>query len=69
MPDAETEAAPRRRSACADAALRAEQARIERMSVEERIKEALSMGERFAWLSGFETSDPSMPDARRREQP
>ena len=40
----------RRRSACAEAAFRAQQERIERMTVEERVKAALSMRERFAWL-------------------
>lgn len=40
----------RRRSACAEAAFRAQQERIDRMTVEERIKAALSMRERFAWL-------------------
>lgn len=41
----------RRRSACADAALRAELERIARMTIEERVKAALSMRERFAWLT------------------
>jgi hypothetical protein len=40
----------RRRSACAEAAFRAQQERIDRMTVEERVKAALSMRERFAWL-------------------
>jgi hypothetical protein len=31
-------------------AMRAEQERIEAMTVEERVKAALSMRERFAWL-------------------
>jgi hypothetical protein len=39
-----------RRSACADAALRAELGRVARMTVEERVKAALTMRERFAWL-------------------
>jgi len=39
-----------RRSACADSALRAELARIESMTIEQRIKAALSMRERFSWL-------------------
>lgn len=42
---------PRRRSACADAALRAELERIGRMTIEERVKAALSIRERFAWLA------------------
>jgi len=40
-----------RHSACADAALRAEIKRIRGMTIEERIKAALSMRERFAWLA------------------
>lgn len=39
-----------RRSACADASLRAEIERLSRMTVEERILEALNMGRRFAEL-------------------
>jgi hypothetical protein len=39
-----------RPSACADAALRAELARVERMTVEERAMAALTMRERFDWL-------------------
>jgi len=39
-----------RRSGCADAALRAEIERVRSMSIEERIKAALSMRQRFAWL-------------------
>lgn len=35
-----------RRSACADASLRAEMRRVEKMTVEERIKAALSLGRR-----------------------
>jgi hypothetical protein len=46
-----TSAMKRRRSACADAALRAEIERVRRMSIEDRVKAALSMPERFAWLS------------------
>jgi hypothetical protein len=41
----------RRRSASADAALRAELLRIEQMTIEERVKAALSIRERFAWLT------------------
>ena len=40
----------RRRSACADASLRAELERVGRMTIEERVKAALSMRERFAWI-------------------
>ena len=39
-----------RRSACADAALRAEMKRVEKMTVEERIKAALSLGRRFSLI-------------------
>ena len=42
---------PRRRSACADSALRAEIDRVKRMTIEERIKAALSIRERFEWLA------------------
>jgi hypothetical protein len=37
-----------RRSACADAALRAEISRVEKMTLEERIKAALSLGNGFS---------------------
>ena len=39
-----------RRSACADAALRAGMKRVEKMTVEERIKAALSLGRRFSGI-------------------
>ena len=39
-----------RRSASADASLRAEVRRVEKMTVEERIRAALSMGKRFKGL-------------------
>lgn len=39
-----------RRSASAEASRRAQQQRIDAMSVEERVKSALSMRERFSWL-------------------
>ena len=51
MPQSEMEIPRRRRSACADAALRAELERILRMTIEERVKAALSMQELFAWLN------------------
>ena len=51
MPQSEMEIPRRRRSACADAALRAELERIVRMTIEERVKAALSMQELFAWLN------------------
>jgi hypothetical protein len=39
-----------RRSASAEAALRAEIKRVSRMTVEERITAALTMRERFSWI-------------------
>ena len=39
-----------RRSACADSALRAEIGRVSQMTIEERVKAALSMRKRFDWL-------------------
>lgn len=39
-----------RRSACADASLRAEIERVKRMTIEERVKAALTMRDRFDWL-------------------
>ena len=45
-----SEPSSRRRSACGDASLRAEIDRVKRMTVEERIKAALTMRERFDWL-------------------
>lgn len=41
----------KRRSASEEAALRAEIERVNRMTVEERVKAALTMRERFAWLA------------------
>ena len=46
-----------RRSACADASLRAEIERLSRMTVEERILEALNMGRRFAELNPTPAKD------------
>lgn len=40
----------RRKSASADASFRAELARVKGMTIEDRVKAALSMRERFAWL-------------------
>lgn len=51
MPRPESQIPRRRRSACADASLRAEIERVGRMSIGERVKAALSMRERFAWLT------------------
>jgi hypothetical protein len=42
---------PQRRSASADAALRAELARVARMTVQQRVTAALSMRDRFSWIS------------------
>lgn len=39
-----------RRSSCADAALRAELGRVSQMTIEERVKAALMMRQRFDWL-------------------
>ncbi len=39
-----------RRSACADSALQAELGRVAQMTIEERVKAALSMRKRFDWL-------------------
>lgn len=50
MPQTEPEFPRRRRSACADAALRAELERIGKMTIEERVIAALSIPERFSWL-------------------
>jgi len=44
-----SEDAPRR-SASANASLAAEMERLRQMTIEERIKAALSMRDRFAWL-------------------
>ncbi len=39
-----------RRSSCAEASLRAEMERVDRMTIEERVKASLSMGQRFSWV-------------------
>ena len=46
-----------RRSACAEASLRAEIKRVGRMTIEERVKAALSMGERFSWVKDIAKQD------------
>ena len=46
----ESEPSIHRRSASADAALRAEIERVKRMTIEERITAALTMRDRFDWL-------------------
>lgn len=58
----------RRRSASADAALRAEIARLTAMTIEERVKAALSLPERFSWLAPAQAPENQAPDARRRKQ-
>jgi hypothetical protein len=50
MSEPETEFPRRRKSASADSALRAEIERVSRMSIEERVKAALSMRKRFSWI-------------------
>jgi hypothetical protein len=50
MSEPEREFPRRRKSASADSALRAEIERVSRMSIEERVKSALSMRKRFAWI-------------------
>ena len=44
-----------RRSACAETSLRAEMKRVSRMTIEERVKAALSMGERFSRVKDIAT--------------
>jgi hypothetical protein len=39
-----------RKSRSADAAKQAEMARLRQMTVEERIRESLTMGEKYQWL-------------------
>ena len=46
-----------RRSACAEASLRAEIDRVGRMTIEERVKAALSMGQRFSWIKDIAKQD------------
>lgn len=46
-----------RRSACAEASLRAEIERVDRMTIEERVKAALSMGQRFSWVKEIDKQD------------
>lgn len=50
MSGPEPEFPRRRKSASADLAFRAEIERVSRMSIEERVKAALSMRKRFAWI-------------------
>ena len=48
MTDASPGMPQARRSACADSALRAEIKRVAKMTVEERVRAALSLGRRFS---------------------
>lgn len=50
---------PRRTSASADAAMLKELERLRKMTIEERVKAALSMGDRFSWLKAKDPSTPS----------
>jgi hypothetical protein len=50
MSDPKASIPPQRRSASADAALKAELARVARMTIHERVTAALSMRDRFAWI-------------------
>gem|GEM_PF-1551157 len=59
MPEETDDTRRPRRSASADAALRAEIERVSRMNVEERITAALTMRERFAWIRPEEKTHPS----------
>jgi hypothetical protein len=57
MPEAKSQHHRPRRSGCAEAALRSEIERVRRMTIEERIKAALSMGQRFSWLQPVASED------------
>jgi|GEM_PF-3321247 len=50
MAEAERLIKIQRKSGSAESALRAQQKRIDAMNIEERVKSALSMRERFNWL-------------------
>ena len=50
MSDSEPSIRRPRRSACAEAALRVEIEHVKRMTIEERVKAALTMRDRFDWL-------------------
>jgi|GEM_PF-1468693 len=56
--------APSRPSASAEAAPRAEMARIEAMSIEERVKSALSLPRRFSCLAPVDPPQSPTPDVR-----
>lgn len=46
-----------RRSASAEASLRAEIERVSRMTIEERIRAALTMKDRFSWIKEITKED------------
>jgi hypothetical protein len=50
MTEVESDMPQARRSACADAALHAEMKRVGKMTVQERMKAALSLGRRFSGI-------------------
>jgi hypothetical protein len=51
MSDRKASVLPPRLSASADAALQAELARVARMTIHQRVTAALSMRDRFSWIS------------------
>lgn len=51
MSDPKCSFPPLRRSASADAALRVELERVKQMTIRERITAALTIRERFSWIS------------------
>lgn len=51
MSDPKPSISPQRRSVSADAALKAELARVARMTIHERVTAALSMPDRFSWIT------------------
>ncbi len=62
--------APRRRSACAEASFLAELERLKRMTIEERVKAALAIPDRFAWLdSAAPTQTPISPGKPKGKRP
>jgi hypothetical protein len=50
-----------RRSGCADATLRSEIERVRKLTIEERIKAALGMRQRFSWLKPIKPVHPVKP--------
>jgi hypothetical protein len=51
MPDPKPSIPPQRRSVSSDAALRAEINRVARMTIHQRVIAALSMRDRFSWIT------------------